>query len=499
MMEPMPIAGRSRMPGAARRSLRALLVTGVVAACGVLASTASAHKVMIVSQGEPPAKVPARVFYFKGIQAAVNATREGDWVLIEPGIYHEEVKVTQPHRHIWIRGMNRNTVILDGNNEPKPEGSNGIEVYKDPNVWIENLTVRNFDRAKSDGPGGNEIWWNGGEGSNKLGAHGWWGRYLTAYDTGLNGGYGIFTNNMKQGSWENIYASGFNDSGMYLGACPECEAHINKAVMENNALGYSGSNSGGNLVIENSVFNHNTNGLAPNSENPGDGPPPQNGACEHKPLHWSIEKQMFLGKLPTFTSTAIARCTIIRNNRVEENNNISAPDNPSSGKAPWGTGIQLAGDYGDLIEGNQIKNNPTNGVLGFEYPNPYPPTAQTLYFELAGNKIANNTFVGNGYVGGTFAGDVMLQGGLFRSHNTQNCLSGNSFTAATYPASIEGTWGCQNETTPNPENGFAAVEYLLELQYVSEHREPVGQPAPPAQETMPNPCEGVPVPNALCP
>ena len=109
--------------------------------------------------------------------------------------------------------------------------------------------------------------------------HGWYGRYLTAYDTGLNGGYGIFTNNENEGEWENIYASGFNDSGMYLGACPECKARINKATMENNALGYSGSNSGGNLVIEDSMFNHNTDGIAPNSENPGDGPPPQNGAC----------------------------------------------------------------------------------------------------------------------------------------------------------------------------------------------------------------------------
>ncbi|HEX4189171.1 MAG TPA: hypothetical protein VHY83_14860 [Solirubrobacteraceae bacterium] len=498
-MECKLIARGPRRAGAARRSWRALLFAAVAAACGVFAATASAHKVMIVSQGEAPAKVPAKVLYFKTIQAAVNATREGDWVLIAPGVYYEEVKVTRPHTHIWIRGMDRNTVILDGKNEPKPEGSNGIEVYKDPNVWIENITVRNFDRATADGPGGNEIWWNGGADSNKLGGHGWWGRYLTAYDTGLDGGYGIFTNNMKEGAWEDIYASGFNDSGMYLGACPECEAHINKAVMENNALGYSGSNSGGNLVIENSVFNHNTNGIAPNSENPGDGPPPQNGACEHRPLHWSPEKQMFVGKLPTFSSTAIGRCTIIRNNRVEENDNLSAPANPSSEKAPWGTGIQLPGDYADLVEGNLIKNNPTNGVLGFEYPNPYPPTAQTLYFELAGNKIANNTFVGNGSTGGTFAGDVMLQGGLFRNNNTQNCLSGNSFTAATYPANIEETWGCQNATTPNPQNGFAAVEYLLELQYVSEHREAVGQPAPPPQQTMPNPCEGVPVPNALCP
>jgi hypothetical protein len=473
-------------------------LAAVVGACALVmalgASAAYAKSVMIVTQGEPPAgKPPANVHYFKTIQSAVNATVAGDWVLIEPGTYTEEVQVTKKHSGIYIRGMDRNTVILDGQNKPKPTGSNGIEVYKANNVWIENLTARNFDRAEPDGPGGNEIWWNGGADSNKIGAHGWYGRYLTAYDTGLNGGYGIFTNNETTGEWENIYASGFNDSGMYLGACPECNARINKATMENNALGYSGSNSGGKLIIENSVFNHNTTGIAPNSENPGDGPPPQNGACVHRP-YGPVAK-----KLPTFSSTEIARCTIIRNNIVEENNNLNAPDNPSSGAAPWGAGIELPGDYADLVEHNVIKNNPSDGVLAFEYPNPFPFTEQTIFFQLAGNKISENTFSGNGSLGGAFAGDVMMAGGLFGTQtSTNNCVSGNSFSDAVYPAKIEETWGCQNKTTPNPNLGFGAVEYLIELQAESEAREEIAQPAPPAQTTMPNPCEGVPA-NPLCP
>jgi hypothetical protein len=71
--------------------------------------------------------------------------------------------------------MDRNTVILDGQHKPAPGGSNGIEVLQANNVWIENLTARNFDRATPDGPGGNEIWWNGGADSNRIGAHGWYG------------------------------------------------------------------------------------------------------------------------------------------------------------------------------------------------------------------------------------------------------------------------------------------------------------------------------------
>ena len=157
--------------------------------------------------------------------------------------------------------MDRNTVILDGQHKPLPGGSNGIEVYKANNVWIENLTVRNFDRAEPGRPGRQrDLVERRRQTPEKSARTAGAGSYLTAYDTGLNGGYGIFTNNETEGEWENIYASGFNDSGIYLGACQECKARINNATMENNALGYSGSNSGGSLVIENSIFRHNSAG-----------------------------------------------------------------------------------------------------------------------------------------------------------------------------------------------------------------------------------------------
>lgn len=489
----------SRIHSGARSALRRpgrIAVLAILALAFAFTATAGAAftRVNVVSQGEPPpGPLPSYVHYYKTIQTAVTAGKTGTIVLIEPGTYDEEVKVTRPQAGIYIRGMNRNTVVLDGQNKPLPGGSNGIEVFKANDVWIENLTARNFDRASADGPGGNEIWWNGGEGSEKIGAHGWFGSYLTAYDTGLNGGYGIFTNNEKQGSWENIYASGMNDSGMYLGACGECEANITKAVMENNALGYSGSNSGGKLVIENSVFNHNTDGIAPNSENPGDGPPPQNGACEHKPYTKAGKK------LPEFTSTEFAHCTFFRNNKVEDNNNLNAPDNGSSAAAPWGAGIELPGTYGDVVEGNTINGNPNNGILQFEYPNPFPPTAQTIYFQDAGNRVVDNTFEGNGYLGGNYAGDVMFEGGLFGAkRSTQDCFAGNTFTSTTWPHELEGTWNCSHSTTPNSTLTLPSVAYLQELQGASESRTPEDQPAPPEQETMPNPCEGVPV-NPLCP
>jgi hypothetical protein len=472
----------------------ALLALVALAAFGATTSAAKQTHVNVVSPGEPPGKLAKGVAYFKTIQAAVTASKKGDWVLVTPGVYTEEVKLTKAQSGIFIRGMNRNEVIVDGQHKPKPGGSNGIEAFKANEVWIENLTVRNFDRATPSGANGNEIWWNGGGDTGKIGAHGWYGKYLTAYDTGLNGGYGIFTGNETIGEWDHIYASGFNDSGIYIGACPECKAHVNHATMENNALGYSGSNAGGELIIENSTFKNNSAGIAPNSENPGDAPPPQNGACGPK-KPWKKGHEV----LPTFASTEIERCTIMRKNVVEENNNLKVPANPSTEKSPWGVGVELPGDYADLVENNEITKNVNNGVLAFEYPNPFPPQSNTIYFQLAGNKIANNTFTGNGTSGAKFAGDVMMSGGNFGEGNsTNNCLSGNKFTAATYPAEIEKTWGCQNKTTPNPNLGFEAIDYLLELQEASKSRKPEGQAPPPAQPTMPNPCEGVPIKTPPC-
>ena len=153
--------------GVARLS-RAVLAAALVATCfGALASAAGAAEVEIVTQGEIPATAPKHVHYFSTIQAAVDATKHGAWVLIEPGVYAEEVKVTKPHSNIFIRGMDRNGVIVDGQSKSVPGGRNGIEVFKANKVWIENLTVRNFERENTEGAGGNEIWWNGGAESEK--------------------------------------------------------------------------------------------------------------------------------------------------------------------------------------------------------------------------------------------------------------------------------------------------------------------------------------------
>ena len=507
----------------------AFVLALVVAALAASATSAFAKKkepvnwVAIVTQGTIPTEhVPANTHYFSTIQSAVNAAPEGGWIMIEDGTYKEEVKVTTSDLH--IRGMDRNKVILDGTGiVHEGRDANGLEIFKANDVWVENMTARNFDREKEEGGGGNDFWWNGGSGSNKVGAHGWWGKYLTAYDTGLNGGYGIFAQNETEGEWNHIYSSGFNDSGIYIGACEECKAKVDNATIENNAVGYSGSNSGGQLVIENSRFAHNSDGIVPNGENPGDGPPVSNGECHRHNVKNPVPYKN-PNPVPHIKSTKIERCEIFRKNVITENNNLTVPANGSTVKAPYGAGIQLPGVDATEITENEITKNASDGIMAFEYPNPFdeeaifnPETAKKaeeergypiVFFQLSGNKIDKNTFADNGS-GNKYEGDVFMFGGIFsRSKKWQsqnNCVGtggeANTFGDATWPAqtSLETTYSCTNETTPNPSLSETSLYYILENQYVSEHdRTPVGQPAPAEQETMPNACEGAPQ-SPVCP
>jgi len=218
---------------------------------------------------------------FSSIQAAVNAAKPDDWILVGPGDYKTRssrrpkgrsdlpagVLMTTPD--VYLRGMNRNTVIVDGTKPGSPKcsaqpadqnfgpssakgrlGLNGIMVWKAADVWVQNLTACNFlGGSGGDGQTGNEIWWNGGSDSAKVGGHGYYGSYLTTTSTFFRGEttaaeYGIFSSNWSGGTWDQTYASNFNDSGLYIGACQQvCDQVIDHAHAEYNALGYSGTRS----------------------------------------------------------------------------------------------------------------------------------------------------------------------------------------------------------------------------------------------------------------
>ncbi len=194
-------------------------------------------------------------------------------------------------------------------------------------------------------------------------AIGYLGSYLNATSTFFKdentaAQYGIFSSNWNGGTWDQTYASNFNDSGYYIGACKQqCNQVVNRAHAEFNVLGYSGSNSGGNLVVKNSEFDNNQDGFDTNSQN-GDNPPPQNGACPGN-------------KISPITHTH--SCWVFMDNFVHDNNNPNVPAAGSAAAGPVGTGMSVSGGRNDTVMHNRFVHNGAWGVVVIAYPDSGPP------------------------------------------------------------------------------------------------------------------------------
>jgi hypothetical protein len=400
-------------------------------------------RALLVCNGSTAA-CPPGVPHFRTVQAAVNAAHRGDWVLIWPGVYHERSK-QWPTAGVWvstpgihIRGLDRNKVIIDGSNgsaqHPCPSsprlqdtnggmGRDGIVVWKASGVTIQNLTVCDY-LAGTGGEHGNEIWWNGGDGSGSIGMGSYQGSYLSA--TSMYGPpnihsqhlaqYGIFVSNARgPGLITNSYASNMADAAYYVGACRrECNTTLAFDRGTNSALGYSGTNSGGRLIIRDSVFDHNRTGLAPNSLNNDDAPPPQDGRCP---------------------GSATRSCLVIEHNLVLANNNANVP---TFGLMPAvGAGIEISGGAWDTVRDNLIADQGSWGVVTHDYPDTETPPPGShcqggvqvspvlCVFPAHGNRIHSNKFVADGSFGNVTNGDLATVGLLPNSATPRNCFYRN--------------------------------------------------------------------------
>jgi len=530
---------------------RVLATLVLVVGAGVLASAASARVLLVGTYHGIPGQ-------YRTIEAATKAAKRGDWILVAPGDYKTigshtpqgaggdfpaGVLITKPD--VTLRGMNRNTVIVDGTRagakcndlrkdqnfgpsvKGAPAGLNGIEIWKADNVKVENLTACNFlGGSGGDGGTGNEIWWNGGAGSGTVGGWGFLGEYLNATSTWFNPNtnltsaerevsaaeYGIFSSNWDGGTWNHTYASNMNDSDYYIGACQQqCNQVVDHAWAEYSALGYSGSNSGGTLIVEHSQFDNNEDGFDTNSQN-GDNPPPQNGQCPNN------------GISPI---THTHSCWVFMDNYVHDNNDPNVPAAGAAAAGPVGTGMTISGGRFDTIMNNTFSNDKAWGVVFAPYPDSGPPcTGGTPNYPLLGpgsclydeygDALLNNKFSNDGGYGNPTNGDFEELN--FESGEPNDCFSGNTDTSGhlnvtsealelQYP-SCSGT-----QTVANPNPAFLP-QLLCDTQVTLGGSDFCVTPnqyprmtainnglhkLPPVSKlpTMPNPCKGVPK-NAWC-
>lgn len=333
------------------------------------------------------------------IQDAVDAAKPGDLVYVREGTYKEAVTVTT--ENIVIRGADRDKTILDG----EFEKVNGIFVVDTNGVAVENMTAMNYTK--------NAFFWSGTKGYR--------GSYLTSYRTG---DYGIYALDSSNGLFEHDYAAGSRDAGFYIGQCNPCNAVIDDVEAEWNGLGYSGTNSSGNLVIQNSNWHDNRAGVVPNSGT-GEDLYPQGD-------------------------------NVIVGNWVHDNNNdkTAAID---IAQTAIGNGILIAGGNDNVVERNRVENHDLVGIGVIPLPETVlnPDDKGAKDFDATGNQVIGNDVSGSGLA------DLAAVTSLGAANDAGgNCFSDN-IAAKTLPADIQTSAPC----TGTPIGTFTApvAEVLGEI------------------------------------
>lgn len=342
-------------PSASRRPRRPRASPGRrLAALLALAAIAAA------SFGWPPQRVEAaegRTLHvpadYPRLEDAIAASAAGDVILLAAGTYPGEIRVPLEKSGITIRGEDRNTVVFDGSDVRH----NAIEVEAD-RVTLENMTAHNYLE--------NGFYWDG--------VDGYAGRYLTVWNVGL---YGIYAIQSRGGLIEQSYVSAAADAAFYIGECQPCNATVRNVTATLSAVGYSGTNAGGNLVVEDSRFSANSVGILPNSFDVGLEPPPQRGA------------------------------TFRRNTVVGSGSVVTPRATPLGGY--YGIGIGIAGGSGNVIEDNVVENSIRYGIAVFT------AIDRQAAWVPSDNWIARNRVAGSGIA------DLALADGS----GAGNCFEGN--------------------------------------------------------------------------
>ncbi len=497
---------------------------------------------------------------FRSIQAAVNAARPGDWILIAPGDYHESptasvgVHIATPNLHLV--GLNRNTVVVDGDRpgaplacDPAPrwrnlgpggDGRDGIVVTAS-GVVVENLTVCNFLGYGR----GRQVVFSGGPGGRPATVGAFTARYLTTTSTLLDpdvnalAAYGINVSNVTgPGAVSNDFASNMANSAFHIGACRDCDTIFTQDTALNSVIGLTAIDAGGRLLIEHSVFKGNASGIDLASEEDESSPPPQDGAC---PAGYQGPEAI-----------SPRSCTVVRDNLVDSNDTPNVPGGAGGGIIRFlGAGILVPGGVNDAVVANRVQNQGAYGIVLTIFPvqgRPSYPSAhcqgglnaaphRLCVFTAFGNVVAANHLSHNGRFGNPTNGDLaeatlaQRQGNCF-SRN----VAGSGRAVTTYPAGLQrpasacgspsggtffgplgaqiacatGAFG-QCDGTPAPIIGV--LESLARMLHVDTAAlrapgvatsralyppyEHAAAPQPPAQPTMTNPCRRAPA-NAWC-
>lgn len=245
---------------------------------------------------------------FFSVQNAVDAAQPGDLILLDPGVYTEEISITTPD--IVVRGRDRNSVFIDGLHS----ATTGITVLAD-GVAIENLTVRNYLGdgivVQAD--------------SVAVPRNRFRALHVTTSNTGENG---INLENTTNAEIRQGWLSGHGAAGVQVTDCANCATLVTTTLVEFSARGFSVSGGMGGVSIFSSTSRNNRTGVV-------------------------VEDG------PTLPSTDV----LVAANLVLNNGFTTSPSTDPLWDTSFGTGVFLGGTVGTEVVANRVEGNTRSGIV----------------------------------------------------------------------------------------------------------------------------------------
>ena len=335
---------------------------------------------------------------YRHIQAAVNAARSNERILVMPGVYREEPSRGKPDDDPRCASMKetKEGTLRYGPQEVAsyqyqvscPNAQNLIAITGDDpadadrrcdrrcNLQIEGRGRRPLDVVvENDQRKLNAIRADRADGfllrnvtlqyseANNVYVHETNGFTLQDLVTRWVNEYGVLSFVSDQGLYERIDAYAAGDSGVYPGSGPEDASppgggcrygiEIRRVNSHHNNLGYSGT-AGNGVWVHDSRFHHNSTGLVTDSIVPGHPGMPQDCA------KWE-RNQIYSNNLDIYGKAATARCTDPQSQKTRpfrlRNPKIVCSTFPN----PIGTGAIINGNN-NIVRGNRIWDNWRIGV-----------------------------------------------------------------------------------------------------------------------------------------
>jgi parallel beta-helix repeat protein len=369
--------------------MRFAVLSALAATAGVVAAPSAHAETLVVRPGQ-------------SIQAAVDRAASGDVVLVQPGVYQEAGRPcpSDPSATcavvVGADGVRLVGVEHNGNKpvlEAQPNQSQGIAVARqgaDPSTCLGDPS----QRLVGSGVSGFVVKDFAKQGISLV--------CVDDFEIGGNvaignGEYGVFPSHCRRGMVIGNFATGSNDTGIYVGQ--SSDVLISGNVAEANVSGYEIENST-NIVLEGNTSIGNTAGI----------------------LSFTLP----------FLDVKVNRNNRIAKNLVLANNKANTCLEPGDDVClvPPGTGILLVAADDNTVEGNAVAGNDSFGigVVNFCNSEQLPPdvcASLDIQPDPDGDRIVGNVVVGNAHQPSPLVQPELAVDLAWDGTGSGNCWTGN--------------------------------------------------------------------------